>query len=163
SGKEHLVVWNSGQMQDLGMVDAEGVTINSVNKSGIAVGQINMSNGITHGFIYSDGNINDISSSTNLISSLSKVNDLGQAVGYIGVDGSNSCHAALLKLSTTPVGIKGDVNNDGKINSTDVSLLKRYILQITTNINITNADMNGDGKINSTDYSLLKRALLGNI
>lgn len=54
----------------------------------------------------------------------------------------------------------GDVNDDGKVNSADRSLLKRYILGMVDNIDISNADMNGDGKINSRDYSMLLNAIL---
>ncbi|HEX9059438.1 MAG TPA: dockerin type I domain-containing protein [Clostridia bacterium] len=57
--------------------------------------------------------------------------------------------------------LKGDVNNDGKLNSMDMSSLKRSVLGIfTSTFNAINADMNKDGNINSTDYSLLKRAVL---
>ncbi len=57
----------------------------------------------------------------------------------------------------------GDLNNDGKINSTDLSVIKRHILDISTipASNITAADLNGDGSVNSADYSLLKRYILG--
>ncbi|HEX9061490.1 MAG TPA: dockerin type I domain-containing protein, partial [Clostridia bacterium] len=65
----------------------------------------------------------------------------------------------------TPSVSKGDVNMDGKINSTDCSMVKRHILGISTltKDQFTNADVNSDGKVNSTDYSLLKRYVLGNI
>ncbi|HHV28655.1 dockerin type I domain-containing protein [Acetivibrio mesophilus] len=64
--------------------------------------------------------------------------------------------------SNPPQGKKGDINSDGKVNSTDYSLLKRYVLKIVNenSINVANADMNDDGKINSTDCSVLKRVLL---
>ncbi|HEX9062233.1 MAG TPA: glycoside hydrolase family 11 protein, partial [Clostridia bacterium] len=64
--------------------------------------------------------------------------------------------------SPTPAGITyGDVDGDGKINSTDLSSMKRYVLGMST-LNNTNAgDLNGDGSINSTDVSLLKRYILG--
>ncbi|NLD48291.1 MAG: hypothetical protein GX660_14040, partial [Clostridiaceae bacterium] len=57
----------------------------------------------------------------------------------------------------------GDINLDGKINSTDISLLKRYILGIDVNFTSDNfeaADVNHDGKVNSTDFSYLKRYVL---
>jgi len=64
----------------------------------------------------------------------------------------------------SPLVKKGDVNLDGQVNSTDFSLLKRYILKVVdiNSINVTNADMNNDGNINSTDISILKRILLRN-
>lgn len=62
-------------------------------------------------------------------------------------------------VTPTPTTGKGDINGDGYVNSTDSSLLQRYLLGISSNI--TNAaDMNSDGVINSTDFAMLKRALL---
>lgn len=57
----------------------------------------------------------------------------------------------------------GDINDDGKVNSTDYSLLKRFMLGTISEsqINTEAADVNGDGRINSTDYALIKRYLLG--
>ncbi|ABN51964.1 MAG TPA: carbohydrate-binding domain-containing protein [Hungateiclostridium thermocellum] len=63
-----------------------------------------------------------------------------------------------------PPPIYGDSNSDCKVNSTDLTLMKRYLLQQSISyINLINADLNGDGKINSSDYTLLKRYLLGYI
>ncbi|MFZ5986220.1 MAG: glycoside hydrolase family 9 protein [Bacillota bacterium] len=58
---------------------------------------------------------------------------------------------------------KGDVNMDGAVNSTDLTLVKRLVLKIDVSIplDLKAADMNGDGLINSTDYTLLKRKILG--
>ncbi|HEX9059781.1 MAG TPA: glycoside hydrolase family 11 protein [Clostridia bacterium] len=67
--------------------------------------------------------------------------------------------------TSTPIsGITyGDVNGDGKINSTDLSLMKRYILE-TGDLTVKAAgDLNGDGKVNSTDASILKRYILGQV
>ncbi len=63
------------------------------------------------------------------------------------------------------VGSKGDVNGDGEIDSTDVTLLKRYLLRKTslTGDNFSNADTNGDGEVDSTDLTLLKRYILRKI
>ncbi|HEX9060195.1 MAG TPA: dockerin type I repeat-containing protein, partial [Clostridia bacterium] len=59
----------------------------------------------------------------------------------------------------------GDLNGDTKINSTDYSLLKRYVTNAAefTPLQITASDLNADGKVNSTDVSLLKRKILGMI
>ncbi|MFZ5987337.1 MAG: cellulase family glycosylhydrolase [Bacillota bacterium] len=66
--------------------------------------------------------------------------------------------------SPTPVGKIGDLNGDGDINSTDLTLMKRYILRIVTDLPVADdkyaADLNGDGNIDSTDYTLLKRYVL---
>ncbi|HOM01961.1 MAG TPA: serpin family protein [Acetivibrio sp.] len=58
---------------------------------------------------------------------------------------------------------KGDLNGDGKITSTDLYMLKRYLLHMIDTFGVDDefcADLNGDGKINSSDYSLLKRYIL---
>jgi len=53
------------------------------------------------------------------------------------------------------------LNGDGKINSSDLNMMKRYLLRLIDGLNDTAcADLNGDGKINSSDYSILKRYLL---
>jgi len=59
----------------------------------------------------------------------------------------------------------GDLNGDSKVNSTDYSYLRRYLLGLIDKlpVDINNADLNGDGKVNSTDYAILKRYLLGTI
>ncbi|HEX9062141.1 MAG TPA: dockerin type I repeat-containing protein, partial [Clostridia bacterium] len=48
-------------------------------------------------------------------------------------------------------------------NSTDYVLLKRYVLEMSVNIEVKAADLNGDTKINSADCSLLKQYLLDKI
>lgn len=59
--------------------------------------------------------------------------------------------------------IKGDVNGDGKVTVTDLSLMKSYIvgtLNSSSRFIERNADINGDGKITLTDLSLLKQILV---
>ena len=56
----------------------------------------------------------------------------------------------------------GDVNNDGRINGTDVTLVRRYIaggynVEILTQA----ADVNKDGRINGTDVTLIRRYIAG--
>ncbi|ODM27047.1 sugar-binding protein [Clostridium sp. Bc-iso-3] len=56
----------------------------------------------------------------------------------------------------------GDLNSDGRVNSTDLQLLKRHLLRINllTGTNLLNADVSKDGKVDSTDYTLMKRYIL---
>jgi len=56
---------------------------------------------------------------------------------------------------------KGDIVNDGSLNSKDVSALQNYINKKSTltKEQFTNADLNGDGKVNVIDLALLKQAL----
>lgn len=59
----------------------------------------------------------------------------------------------------------GDVNNDGKIDAADVTMLRSYIaaqdkaawLDVNPGFNPANADVNGDGWINAADVTLLRR------
>lgn len=56
----------------------------------------------------------------------------------------------------------GDVNEDGKINSTDVILVRRDIAGgYETKISEQAADVNNDGRINSTDVILIRRYIAG--
>ena len=62
--------------------------------------------------------------------------------------------------------IKADINNDGKIDVTDLIILKRHIIApngsnwVLTGIKLLAADINGDGKVDVTDLYQLKRKVL---
>jgi xylan 1,4-beta-xylosidase len=55
----------------------------------------------------------------------------------------------------------GDINGDGLINSVDYSLIKRYLLNQSTTVDLKVSDLDGDGRISSVDCALLKRYILG--
>lgn len=56
--------------------------------------------------------------------------------------------------------LPGDINDDGKVNATDVLLLRRYLANWkNVTINLDAADVNRDGKVNATDVLLLRRYL----
>lgn len=61
----------------------------------------------------------------------------------------------------------GDVNDDGYVDSTDCTYLKRYILRRLSDFPTSNgktaADVDGDNEITSTDLTLLKRYILRKI
>ncbi|MBQ7647295.1 MAG: leucine-rich repeat protein [Clostridia bacterium] len=59
--------------------------------------------------------------------------------------------------------IKGDVDGNGKIDSTDYITVKHHILNINTLYDAYEAaaDTDGNGKIDSTDYIAIKRHILG--
>ncbi|MFZ5987715.1 MAG: cellulase family glycosylhydrolase [Bacillota bacterium] len=68
-------------------------------------------------------------------------------------------------VSPSPaVGIIGDLNNDDMVNSTDLTLMKRYILKIVNSLpaedDLFAADLNMDYKVDSTDLTILKRYIL---
>lgn len=55
----------------------------------------------------------------------------------------------------------GDVNLDGKVDSSDLNVLQNYILGRTADVNFETSDMNGDGMLDSFDVALLRKALTG--
>lgn len=58
--------------------------------------------------------------------------------------------------------LPGDVNSDGRVNGTDVSLLRRYIAGgYGITINQSAADVNADGRLNGTDISWIRRNVTG--
>lgn len=57
--------------------------------------------------------------------------------------------------------IKGDVDCNGKVNTSDIVLLKKYLLKLK-NLNVqqwNNADMNNSKSVNVLDFCILKRKL----
>lgn len=60
--------------------------------------------------------------------------------------------------------LKGDVNRDGKITSSDYVLIKNHIMgtNILSEEAKIYADYNGDGKITSSDYVLIKNYIMNN-
>lgn len=60
--------------------------------------------------------------------------------------------------------LMGDLNADGSVNSTDLVLMKRYIMGIVTDLpaddDIYVSDVNSDKSVDSTDLTILKRYIL---
>ena len=63
-------------------------------------------------------------------------------------------------VSTPEPSLKGDVNNDGRVNVSDVSALINMILGLTEK-DEERADVNGDGRVNVSDVSALINIILG--
>jgi len=58
----------------------------------------------------------------------------------------------------------GDMNNDGKINTIDISLMQMYIAKNNNALKFPEqGDLNFDGVINSIDLDILKKYILGTI
>lgn len=56
---------------------------------------------------------------------------------------------------------KGDITNDGLVNSSDALIVLRYAVGAEKSIDKTVADMNGDGKINSSDALAILQTSVG--
>ncbi|MFZ5987104.1 MAG: dockerin type I domain-containing protein [Bacillota bacterium] len=58
----------------------------------------------------------------------------------------------------------GDLNGDDNVNSTDCTLMKRFLLRIVSEFPVSNgmilADVNADQTVDSSDFTLLKRFVL---
>ena len=92
----------------------------------------------------------------------------GMLLGAISPDGpehspvSDKWELYIISVTETmSPGLLGDMNDDGLINITDVTLLISATLNENySNINYDNADMNGDGVINITDVTILINMVL---
>ena len=70
----------------------------------------------------------------------------------------------ILRYKSTDSSIKGDVNGDGKVTSTDYIVVRKHILKQTTltGDKFTKADITGDKKITSLDYIAIRKIILNN-
>jgi len=98
---------------------------------------------------------------------LYKKNFSANSVVTLGPNGASSGavnYIVIVKQNNQNI-VYGDLNGDGLVNSSDYSLLKRYILkQIDlTEDKLKAADLNRNGSVDSVDYSILKRFLLKTI
>lgn len=63
---------------------------------------------------------------------------------------------------TLTIKVTGDLNGDGMASSTDLSLMKRYIMEEIEleGIYLEVADLNGDGEVSLTDLSMIKQQIV---
>ena len=77
--------------------------------------------------------------------------------------GNDYGHFTVWRLTKDTPAMMGDVNDDGLVNITDVTLLINAVLNDNyDNINRVNANMNGDDAINITDVTMLITNVLAN-
>ena len=66
----------------------------------------------------------------------------------------------VLVLALPAAAMRGDVNNDGRVNVSDVTKLVNVILSIES-VDNTIADVNGDGRVNVSDVTYLINIIIG--
>ncbi|PJI07417.1 MULTISPECIES: dockerin type I domain-containing protein [Clostridium] len=80
---------------------------------------------------------------------------------YFGTNGRGVIYGDIDE-SKPPV-VYGDINGDNVVNVNDLILLKKYLKDSSTKINLEAADLNGDGSVNVLDVILMKEYLSGKI
>lgn len=58
---------------------------------------------------------------------------------------------------------KGDINDDGEVNSNDALMVLKYAVGSFSEIDTTVADMDGDGRVNSNDALLILKTSVGSL
>lgn len=121
--------------------------------AGIAPGTTvaNLSAGIT---LVNGGQIVILNAAGNVISDQGHTLATGDRISFL-----NASSAVVYEYTVL---IYGDTNGDGKVNSTDLTVLCRYVLKESdlTGGALLAADANHDGKANSTDLTVICRCVL---
>ncbi len=88
----------------------------------------------------------------------------GKPDNGVNKDNVYCCNIAEIKIFGQDTPVKGDINSDGKSDSTDLIQLIKHMLDggVSEQIHIDQADINEDGKIDIIDLILLKSALIEN-
>ncbi len=80
----------------------------------------------------------------------------GDGSDYLFTFDADALSFKLEVIENQPAIIPGDVNNDGLVNVTDVSILINYVMGSTSlTINVVNADVNPDNNINVSDITMI--------
>lgn len=82
-----------------------------------------------------------------------------------GLDTTPSETTTVVTDTTTddvePIFLAGDVNEDGKVNTADLLILKKHLLGLDVSLNLNNANLNSDDTVNLVDLLILKKQILG--
>ncbi|GEM_PF-5710591 len=128
---------------------------------------------LTHEVVFKDwdGTVIDTQTVNDGEAAVAPEDPVREGYTFIGwdVDFSNVTEdlvvTAQYEVNGLPVTLLGDVNCDGKVDSTDALLAMRYSMNLAeiSEQGFVNGDMNGDGSVNATDAVLIMRhAMAGN-
>lgn len=97
--------------------------------------------------------------------SLKIFNSLGQETAssaLIGTGLTVKVYYQTQEINRYTTAVFGDLNGDGKINSTDIAFLRSHILRVSylKDNFLTAGDTNKDGKVNSTDLAFIRSHIL---
>ena len=70
-------------------------------------------------------------------------------------------NANFVEIPYVPVGLKGDIDNSGEVNTGDVTVLYNVIFGTDTTTDATICDINGDGEVNTGDVTELYNIIFG--
>jgi len=84
-----------------------------------------------------------------------------QFAGWSGIPKTMPAHDVTVTGTFNFIGnIKGDINNDGRVNVADIVALNNLIKSSTGSYSAA-ADLNNDGKVNDADVSILVQMIMG--
>ena len=69
----------------------------------------------------------------------------------------------VLNLTSIPMSLLGDVNNDGEVTAQDASLVQQHVAGKISVSDESVADVNHDGEVTSQDASLIQQKVAGKI
>ena len=96
------------------------------------------------------------------VSAKGVVTAVGNGTATITVTTASGSKTATCKVVVNiPSILYGDANNDGKVNSKDVVMMKKHLAGYSVNIYLGNCDVNIDGKVNSKDVVMVMKYLAG--
>ncbi|MHB1483550.1 MAG: cadherin-like beta sandwich domain-containing protein [Saccharofermentanales bacterium] len=125
--------------------------------------------------VLANGTLNGVQLSTTFLTLKKDFNETLGTIKLYDVSGKECADTAIvgtgmklkIQYGTMLLGeysiiVYGDVNGDGKVNSTDITSLKSHVLKrkYLSGKYFTAGDTNKDGKVNSTDYTIMKRQIL---
>lgn len=87
----------------------------------------------------------------------------GTAVFWVDTFGNDATEFVAGGVYSIKLNAKGDLNEDGAVSTTDLAIIKLFIVEAIgeSDINVANGDINGDGKVSVIDMAYLKLYLAG--